>query len=160
MKYRIVSIVAVLLMLLSFVSCDKGTKEFVLSQFNSVVSFECNGADFIGNLEYASADNICLTMSSPEHMKGIKIVRNGNKTNISCDDLTVPLENIKSDMDIYTPLFSALASLTTSDVKIKKDGTDTVVLGENSDIRIKILSSEMQILSVENCGYTYNFQYN
>ncbi len=160
MKYRILAVVAALLLLLSFVSCDKGTTEFKLSEFSCTVSFTCAETDFIGELEYISANNISLTMNSPEHIKGIRLVYDGNKTQVSCDGIIVQLENLTVGKDIYAPLFSALTSLSTADIRINKDGTDTVVIGGNADISIKISCNDMRITSVENCGNIYNFQYN
>ncbi len=160
LKHRIFAFIVVALLLISFASCDNGTTEYKLSEFSCAVSFKCNDADFIGNLRYISADNISLTIDSPEHIKGIKFIFDGNKTDIVCDGLTVALENLTADMDVYTPLFSALVVLSAADIKVKKDGTDSVVLGENTDISIKISCDDMRIISVKNCGNIYNFQYN
>jgi len=158
LKHRIVTVILISLLMLSFVSCDKGTTEFRLSEFSSVVSFTCGETDFIGNLEYISANNISLTMNSPEHINGIKLLFDGNKADIICDGMAIPIENLTPDKDVFTPLFFALSSLSKADIRIKKDGTDTALLGESADILVKFSCNDMKIISVENCGNIYIFQ--
>lgn len=159
MKRRIIKLSIILLFPVFLISCGKGTKEFRLAEFKSVVSFICNDTEFTGNLEYISAGNISLTLNSPEHIKGIKFVFDGNKTDIICDDLLVPIENLKVGTDVYTPLFNTLSYLSAADIKIKNDGIETVVLDENLEVSVNISCGDMRVVSLKNSGIIYNFNY-
>lgn len=159
MKLRIIKLSIILLLPVFFVSCSKVTKEFRLEEFKSIVSFVYNDTEFTGNLEYISAGNISLTLNSPEHIKGIKFVFDGNETDIICDDLTVPIDFLTAGTDAYTPLFKLLSSISMTEMKIKKDGIQTVVLDENSEASVNISCSDMRVVSLKNSGSIYNFNY-
>lgn len=159
LKYRVFAVVSVFLLILSFVCCNKSKTEFILSEFEAVVSFKSNGVDFNGDLSYISEDDIRLVMTSPENIKGIEVIFNGNNTEIGCDGMMVSVDKLKVGTDVYTPLFLALKSLAIADTEINMEGTDIVTLGENVDIRIEISCNDMKIIKVENKGKLYNFNY-
>ncbi len=160
MKHKVLASVLIFVLLFLFTCCDNGTVEFVPSEFEGDVSFMCDGVGFSGRIEYLSGDNITLTLRKPEVINNIKLVYDGKQTTVSCDGIEASLLNLTPGEDAYSPLFSALSSLSTAELKFKKDGTGTVMLNESPDIFFVISEKDMKIASAHICGNVYNFHYN
>lgn len=160
MKLRYFFAVGIFLLLLSLTACAEKTKDLTLTEFQSEVTIENAESQIKGTFNYISPDEMNFTVSSPEEMKGTVLNFSKKDISITTGSLSLPLTQVSLGKDLFLPLFEAVSHLDSSQTEIKEQGENTIAftLGRG-EYQLNFSSDEMKIISFQNNGTTYNFQY-
>lgn len=93
-------------------------------------------------------------------MKGT--VLNGSMSDISITvgKLSLPLTEVGTEKDLFSPLFEAVSLLAVSQTEINTEGENLIAFtGNKGEYELNFSSDEMKIMSFENNGTVYSFKY-
>lgn len=160
MKLRYFFAVGIFLLLLSLTACTEKTKDLTFTEFQSEVTIENAESQIKGTFNYISPDEMNFTVSSPEEMKGTTLNFIKKDISITTGSLSMPLAQVSTGKDLFLPLFEAVSHLASSQTEIKEQGENVITFSRSrGEYQLNFSSDEMKILSFQNNGATYNFQY-